>query len=69
MKAAEFEEEGNEHGSSLDEYKTSRRGEYAPKSLDWDSVPLPGKSAPTEESEDDDLGIGILLSLGGVGYS
>lgn len=60
-----MENEENEHNSSLDEYKASQRGRYAPKSLDWDGIPLPGESVPVEESEDDDLGLGALLSTKG----
>ncbi|MBE3046219.1 hypothetical protein IMZ48_27515 [Candidatus Bathyarchaeota archaeon] len=57
--------EEDEHNKSLDEYKASKRGQFAPKSLDWDSVLLPGEKVTVEESEDGDLGIGLLLSLGG----
>lgn len=67
MKAAEVEDRKflASRGHSLDEYTSQRvhnsNSQYAPKSLDWDGVLLPGESPPAHDSEDDDLGIGELL--------
>lgn len=60
VKAAEAEDEA-EAGETLDEYTSQRlKKQYAPKSLDWERIPLPGETNLAEE-ENDDLGIGGLL--------
>ena len=65
MKVAEMEdcERLGFEAQSLNEYTSQRvhNSQYAPKSLDWDSIPLPGETPPVKESDDDDLGIGGLL--------
>ena len=65
MKAAEVEDRKTlaSVGHSFDEYTSQRvhNNRYAPKSLDWDDIPLPGEIPPAHDSEDDDLGIGGLL--------
>lgn len=65
MKAAEMEDEerlaSGDH--THDEYTSQRinNSHYAPKSLNWDKILLPGESPPVQEIDYDDLGIGALL--------